>query len=196
MVYGIGTGSKNYSYYSGRGANRNVKMPTLPSMRTRGQCKLSEKELLSKIRELARKDAAEGTDSQHAESFQGVRYGSAEWQKLRDDYVSFASPDRVGIIKNTLSGFAGKIQSMTLTGKNSDVGFFDIIFNNCKKFGPDVGGNFVIFRDEQGNEIARYSEPNGWSFRYTPAEDARLDEFNALWKQALTDAQTELKQGV
>ena len=192
MVYGIGTGLINRSNYSLRGTNRNIKMPTLPNMRTRGQCRLSEKELVSKITELARKDAAAGTDSQHAVNFQGVRFGSAEWQKLRDDYVSSVSPDRAGIIKNTLSGFAGKIQSLNLTGINRDVSILDIIFNNNKKFGADVGGNFVIFRDEQGNEIARYSEPNGWSFRSTSAEDARLDEFDALWKQALADAQEKL----
>lgn len=52
----------------------------------------------------------------------------------------------------------------------------------------------MIFRDKQGNEIARYSEPNGWSFRYTPEENAQLDEFNALWEQALSDAGMELGQ--
>lgn len=189
MVYGIGAGSINRSNYYSRGTNCNIKMPALPYMRTKGQCNLSEKELIGKITELARRDAAAGTDSQHAVNFQGVRFGSAEWQKLRDDYASSVSPDRAGIIKKTLSGFAGKIQSLKLIGTNKGVSIFDVIFNNNKKFGTDVGGNFVIFRDEQGNEIARYSEPNGWSFRSTPAEDARLDEFDALWKQALADAQ-------
>ncbi len=189
MVYGIGTSSINRSNYSSRSTNCNIKMPTVPNMRTKGQCSLSENELISKITKLARRDAAAGTDSQHAINFQGVRFGSAEWQKLRDDYASSVSPDRAGIIKNTLSGFAGKIRSLKLIGTNRGVSIFDIIFNNNKKFGADVGGNFVIFRDEQGNEIARYSEPNGWSFRSTPAEEARLDEFDALWKQAMADAQ-------
>ena len=186
MINRIGTGSGMRKCYPSFNAG-------IPNMRTKGQCKLSEKELVNKIQELARKDAAAGKNSQYAESFYGVRQGSAEWRKLKDDFVSLASPNRMGIIQNTLSNLAGKVNS---TQSNGDGRFdlFKILFNNNKKLGPDVGGNFVIFRDEQGNEIARYSEPNGWSYPYTPAEDARLDEFNALWKQALADAQAELKQ--
>lgn len=188
MINGIRTGSG--MRLCNPGGKFNVK---IPNMRTKGQCKLSEKELINKIQELARKDAAAGKNSRYAESFHGVRQPSAEWRKLKDDFVSFASPNRKGIIRNTLSNLAGKVNSMQSSG-DGRFDLFKILFNNNKKLGSDVGGNFVIFRDEQGNEIARYSEPNGWSYPYTPAEDARLDEFNDLWNQALADAQAELKQ--
>lgn len=71
---------------------------------------------------------------------------------------------------------------------------FKILFKHCKKFGSDVNVNFVSFRDEQGNEIAHYSEANGWQLLPTPAESVRNNAFNALLKQALADAQAELEQ--
>lgn len=191
MINGIGSGSINRSYYS-NGATK-VKIPAAPNMRTKGQCKLSEKELVEKITELAHRDAAAGKNSQYAESFHGIRQGSAEWRKLKDDFVSLDSPDRRGIIQNTLSHLAGRVNSMQLKG-DGRFDLFKILFNNCKKFGPDVSVNFVSFRDEQGNEIAHYSEANGWQLLPTPAEGVRNNAFNALWKQALADAQAELKQ--
>lgn len=192
MINGIGTGSVKRSNYPGGSTRLNMKIPAVPNMCTKGQCKLSEKELVKKITELARRDAAAGTNSQYAESFHGVRQGSSEWRKLRDDFISFSSPDRMGIIKNTLSSLAGKVNSMHLKG-DGRFDLFNILFKNNKKFGADVGGNFIAFRDEQGNEIARYSEPNGWSSWPTPAESARNTAFYDLWKQALADAQEELE---
>lgn len=182
MLNGIGSGSINSSYYS-NGITK-VKIPTAPNMRTKGQCKLNEKELVEKIKELARRDAASGKNSQYAETFHGVRQGSAEWRKLKDDFVSSASPNRREIIQNTLSNLAGKVNSIQLKG-DGRFDLFKILFNNCKKFGADVNVNFVSFRDEQGNEIAYYSEANGWQLLPAPAESVRNNAFNALWKQAL-----------
>lgn len=170
-----------------------LKIPPVPNMRTKGQCKLSEKDLVKKITQLARRDAASGKDSQHdGKTFHGVRQGTEEWRKLREDFVSLSSPDRMGIVKNTLSNLAGTVKSMQSKG-NGRFDLLNIILNNHKKFGADVGGNFVRFRDEQGNVIAEYSEPNGWNLRSTPAESARLTLFYDLWKQALADAQEELE---
>lgn len=108
MINGIRTGSG--MRLCNPGGKVNVK---IPNMRTKGQCKLSEKELINKIQELARKDAAAGKNSRYAESFHGVRQPSAEWQKLKDDFVSFASPNRKGIIRNTLSGLTGNVTFMS-----------------------------------------------------------------------------------
>lgn len=189
MLNGIGTGLMNHTFYFvGK-----IKVPPVPKMTTKGQCKLSEKDLVKKIVKLAQSDAAAGKDSQHGATVFGVRVGTAEWKKLRDDYISFASPDRTRLINNTLSNLSGQAQSLKLTGKNRGLNIFNILFKNNKKFGPDVGGNFVKFRDEQGNEIAEYSEPNGWNMRYTPAESARNTAFYDLWKQALADAQEEIE---
>lgn len=181
------------SYYPIGSAGLNVKMPSVPNLRTRGQCKLSEKELVKKIKDLALRDAAAGENSQYARSFHGVRFGSAEWIKLREDFISFGSPNRMGIVKKTMSSLANKAKSLQPKG-DGRLSFFDIIFKNSKKFGSDVKGNFISFKDEQGNEIARYSDVNGWSVMPTPSESARSAEFTELWKQALADAQAELGQ--
>lgn len=55
----------NYSVIKGKGIAYSRAMPTVPKMRTRGQCKLSEEELVNRIVKLAQSDAAAGKDSQH-----------------------------------------------------------------------------------------------------------------------------------
>lgn len=191
MINGIGKSYINSTYYPGRGVGINIKIPTVPQMRTKGQCKINENELVKKIVKLAQSDAAAGKDSQHGDKINGIREGTAEWKKLRDDYISFSSPDRMSIINNTLSNFAGQMKSLNLTSKNKELSIFDVLFNNSRKFGSDVEINLVKFKDEFGNEIAQYS-PNGWHQIPTPAESARTTAFYELWNQALADAQAEL----
>lgn len=77
MIYGVGTGSKKYSNYFGKSIS-NANIPGAFGMRTSGQCKISEKELVGRITELAHKDAAAGKDSKYSESLRGVRYGSEQ----------------------------------------------------------------------------------------------------------------------
>lgn len=189
MVNGISKSQIIGRFYSGKTVSIGINLPTIPKMKTKGQCKLSEEELVKRVTKLAQRDAESGTNSQiGAEN--GV--GTAEWKKLRDDFISLASPDRTRLIKNTMSDFASKINLMGIKGNGGRFELFEILFNNSKKFGPDVGGNYVTFRDELGNEIADYSVPNGWNETFTPAERTRLHAFHALWNQALTDAQEEL----
>ncbi len=193
MINGIG--KSKITSASNRGGGTRIRMPNVPKMLTKGQCKLSEKELAEKIVKLAKADAAAGKDSRHGESVKGfsARVGTAEWRKLRDDFISLASPDRMGMVKNSLSGLAGKANSMQLKG-NGSCDFFKILFDYSKRFGSDVGANFVNFRDENGELIARYTEPNGWSTWPTRAESARNAAFDQLWDQALADAQYEMEQ--
>lgn len=193
MISGINKSYINSVHNSVRGFG--IKMPYVPQMRTKGQCKISEKELIDKIVKLAQRDAAAGKDSQFGATLKGstVRMPTAEWIKLRDDFVSPVSPDRMNIINNTLSSYAMKLNS-NLTGKDSRLSFFELLFNNSKRLGPDVGGNYVDFRDENGEWIARYSEPNGWVSWPTDAECARSDVFSQLWKDALAQAKAELEE--
>lgn len=186
MINRIGTGSRNY------GRSSSFKIPPVPNMCTKGQCKLSEKDLVKKIVKLAQRDAAAGKDSQHGVNVHGIRMGTPEWKKLRSDYISLSSPNRMELIQNKLAVLANKASSIH-SKEDGRFDLFKMLFKSRKKIDPDVGGNFVVFRDEQGNEIARYSEPNGWSMRSTPAESARNTAFYDLWKQALADAQEELE---
>ena len=186
MINRIGTSSRNYV------KNSSFKIPPVPNMCTKGQCKLSEKDLVKKIVKLAQRDAAAGKDSQHGVNFHGIRMGTSEWKKLRSDYISLASPNRMELIQNKLAVLANKASSIH-SKEDGRFDLFKMLFKSRKKIDPDVGGNFVVFRDEQGNEIARYSEPNGWDIQLTPAESARNTAFHNIWKQALADAQEELE---
>lgn len=185
MINGIGGSYINAAYYKYSRISSNIKIPTVPQMCAKGRCKSSEKELTEKIVELAKSDAASGKDSRHGETVKGftARIGTAEWRMLRDDFISFASPDRMGIVKNTLFDLANKANSMHL---KCDKGFdlLKALFANSKKFGPNVDANFIEFKDEYGKVIARYSEPNGWSVWSTDAECARNAAFDELWNQA------------
>ena len=188
---------------SSRYANffRRGRFPYAPSMRTKGQCKVSEEELMERITRLARKDAAAGKDSQCSETFRRsgtiIVYSSAEWRKLRDDYISFASPDREGIIRKKLEQMSGRINSASLMMGAGRKVAAAISFGSSRKIrrhDPDVGSNYVIFRDKHGKEVARYATTTGWSYPLTPDEDIRSREFYDLWKQALADAKKELEQ--
>ena len=156
---------------------KSVKLPTLANMCTKGQCKLSEEEVVKKIQNLARRDAAAGRNSLRDD----FRIGS-ELNKLYNDFVSFVSPDRAGAIQKKLAQLTGQSPSSRVKG-------FDLfcMLNNRRgrKHDPDIGGNYISFKDEQGREVAHYSTTNGWSFPLTKAEIARHGEFLDIWNQAL-----------
>ena len=163
---------------------KGVPLTTLDSIRTKGQCKLSEKELVSKIVDLAHRDTAVGKNSLHDDQFVG-----SEWNKLFQDFISLSSPDRAGIIQKKLSYLTGNTTSIRLKG-------FDLFYmlNRRKIRDPDVGPDYIDFKDENGREVATYSKSAGWVVYTTPGESARCHAFIELWNQALADAQEELKQ--
>lgn len=197
MIKNIGSGSINSSYYS-NGITK-LKISAFSNVRTKGQCKISEKELIKKIKELARRDAASGKNSQYAQNRSGISHASAEWIKLREDYISFASPDRTKLIQKSLSNLSNQVSTMqpkkgVHNGRNGKLNFFSIIFENSKHSGSRAKVNFLSVHDEFGNEIAQYSPATGWNVFPTPAESARNTEFCELWKKSLADAQYELEQ--
>ena len=169
---------------------KNAKIPNSTIMWTKGQCKLSEQELVSKIVDLAHRDAAAGKNSLHDD----CKIGS-EWNTLFHNYISLSSPDRAGIIQKKLTQLTGGAASMSLKS-NSRIEAFAILFANSRrhKHDPDVGQDYIIFRDEYGKEVATYSKQAGWVVHNTPAESARTHAFIELWNQALSDAQEELEQ--
>lgn len=172
--------------------------PMAVDMSTKGQCRISEEALVQKIRDLAYRDAAAGKDSQYGVKFHGHRSGTPEWRKLRADYISFASPDRAGIIQKKLNQLTGGAGNMRLQS-NSRFEALTILFANNMKSArrihdPDVGGNYISFKDEYGKEIAHYCTLNGWTYSDTSAESARRSEFYDMWRQFMNEAQEELEQ--
>lgn len=177
-------------------SNNNSKIPAVPDLLTSGQSGSGDSKFEEKIMDLARKDAAAGKNSKFTESGKGMSFkvGTDEWHKLRNDYISTVSPDRKGIITNTLSNLANRMSSMQI--KFNRANFFQVLFKNSGLFGSnDIGSNFIRFRDASGNEIAFYSEYQGWVTIETPAEQSRRQDFNVLWDEAISKAQREINIG-
>lgn len=183
MINSINSSSIVQSSYL---ASNNSKIPVVPDDFL-SKSNLSSSQLEQKIMELARRDVAAGKNSGF-----GGKYGSGtdEWQKLRNDYISVASPDRKGIISNSLSSFASKMSSAGI--QYNRMNFFQMLFQN-NWLSKDIHGNFIDFRDASGNRVASFSEHDGWMAIATPAELARIQEFRAVWDKAIAAANKEIE---
>ena len=169
---------------------KSVRLPGLDSMCTKGQCKLSEAEVVKRIQNVARRDAAAGRNSMRDD----FKIGS-ELNNLYNDFVSFVSPDRAGAIQKKLAQLGGNASSTFKGTDRSEA--IKILFRNLtknRKHDPDIGGNYISFKDETGREVAHFGTTVGWFFPLTPAEIARHGEFLDIWNKALSDAQNELEQ--
>lgn len=177
--------SISHSKYT-KDLRKSVSLPTLANMRTKGQCKLSEEEVVKKIQKLARRDAAAGRDSMRDD----FKIGS-ELNKLYNDFVSFVSPDRAGAIQKKLAQLTGQSSSSRVKG-------YDLLCllndRRTRKHDPDIGGNYISFKDELDREVAHFGTTCGWFFPLTPAEIARHGEFLDIWNQALNFGKEELEQ--
>jgi hypothetical protein len=129
-------------------------------------------------------------------------YHSSELQNLMNSYSSVSSPDRRGIINNTLSGLSGKLQSMMPRFSMNRFCILDMLMQKSNLFpnNRNMGNNFINFTDSAGNIIAMYSQlPNGgmgWSHVPTKGEIARGNEFARLYNEAFQNAQGELSANV
>jgi len=192
MVNSVGNNSAITASY----APKSSKIPAVPDLLTSGQSDMGDSEIEKKIMEMARRDVAAGKNSKFAESGKGMSFkvGTDEWHKLRNDYISSVSPNRKGIITNTLSNLANRMSSMQINFNRAN--FFQVLFKNSGLFGSnDIGSNFIRFRDASGNEIAFYSEYQGWVNIETPAEQSRRQDFNIMWDKAIATAQQEINSG-
>lgn len=174
----IGVSSKYANYFK-----KSVPKSTLADVWTKDKSKLSEKELITRMVDLAQRDAAAGKDSLHDDPFVG-----SEWNTLHQGFICLSSPDRLGIIQKKLSGLTGNTASTQLKG-------FDLFFmmNRRKRRDPDVNPDCIIFRDEHGKEVAVHSKYSGWITHGTSAEYTRSYAFLDLWNQALADAKEDLE---
>lgn len=147
-------------------------------MITSGQSSLSDKEFKDKIYQMNRRDIAAEKNS----------HGSAAWYQLQHDYISVASPNRTGIIQNTLSSLSKRISMQLRQNANP----LALILNNHSIFrSKDIGDNFINIRDASGQVIANYSSGQGWSNVYTEAEESRRRDFTVMWDQAKVRAAQE-----
>ena len=189
MISNIGASPMTNSFAS-RIDMRGFTLPAFPSLiPTRGQSNLSDEEFDEKIMDLARRSFAAQEDF-----FFSHTSGNSELNYLRRDFVSVVSPDRVGIINNTLASLADKISSLIMRLRpNRSMNLLEILFQNSHLFGSEnIGGNFIRFTDSSGNEIASFSSNGiGWSSVPTDAENSRHHNFNARWRAAFKRAGAE-----
>jgi len=163
--------------------NRNMlggmQLPTIPNhVITSGQSNLNDEQFKAKIEELAKREFAAGRNPR----FTAGTGERNEWRQLWDDFVSVASPDRTGIINNTLSGLANKLSQM-MPRVNLRLDLLTLLMGNSRLFNSkDIGGNFMNFRDASGNLIAGISNGD-WHINTTPAEEERLQKFLNLWDE-------------
>lgn len=109
--------------------------------------------------------------------------------------MSFASPDRKGIINNTLLGL-GKKLSIMMPRLNLSNNFLGLLMQHNRLFrSRDIGDNFINFKDTSGNLVASYSQlpTGGMGFMEYPtnAELSREHEFMQMWKDAQQKAGQE-----
>ena len=184
MINSIANSSVNQTSTS-RYVN-NARLPQVPDSLL-SKSNLSESELERRIMELARRDAAAGKNLKFGGK---MGNGSPEWQQLQLDYISVASPDRKGIIANTLSNFANKLNTQQVN--RGPANLFEALFQN-RWISNDIHGNFIDFRDANGNIVAKWDEHRGFMAMATPAEGARTQEFRALWDKAIAAANAEVE---
>jgi hypothetical protein len=158
-------------------------------MPTKGASNMSDDELRAAFEDLAKRHVAAGKNLSQA-------YHSPEHQNLMRKATSAASPDRAGIINNTLSGLAGRLQRMMPMLNMNRFCLLQGLMGNSNLFNTrSIGNNFIHFNDSGGNIIAMFSElPSGgmgWSFVPTEAETARMVEFRRIYNDAFDRARTE-----
>ena len=174
-----------------RGTNQSYHLSNPPNfgvggMPTKSAPIMSDADFKIKIEELAKRDVAAGRQSMR----------SPEFDELKRNYVSVASPDRQGIINSSLSSLAGKLRMMA-PRLNFAHDLLSLLMGHSNSFSSkDIGTNFIQFRDVSGNLIARYSElpfggGMGWEYCPTKAEIARSSEFAGIYNEAFRLAQSE-----
>jgi len=183
MINNIHNGSMTHSIARNRTTARGVNLPEIPKhILTSGRSNLSDDRFKDKIWEMAQRDVAAGRNSRFVPN--GCTVGSDEWRSLLNDFISVASPDRIGIINNTLSGLAGRLGQM-MARINLRANLLTLLMGNSRFFGnKDIGNNFINFRDASGNVIAMFQSDTGWSNVSTPAENGRAQEFFRLWDES------------
>lgn len=163
-------------------------------MPTKGASNMSDAELRTAFEELAKRDFAAGKNLSQA-------YHGSEHQDLMRLVASAASPDRRGIISNTLSDLSSKIQRMMPTFNMNRTCILQMLMQRSNLFpnNRDIGNNFINFRDSKGELVAMYSElppflGGGMGFMAvnTPAETARYVKFREIYNDAFAQAKRDI----
>ena len=175
MISGIGAGAPLVSVNGSRNV-LDVGRLNLPENVTRPRSNLSDSEFEERVEDLVRKYLDAGIPFEHVWSSR-----TPEWFRLRDEFISVASPDRMGIITGKLNSLA-----FAFPGLNRfSLTFLDALMQNQRSFvGYDVGSNMINFRDGSGNIVAMFTSDRGWLTDFhTEAEVMRIRGFEEMWRE-------------
>lgn len=162
-------------------------------MPTKGASSMSDAELRTAFEELAKSDFAAGKNLSQA-------YHGSEHQELMRLAASATSPDRRGIISNTLSDLSGKIERMMPALNTKRYCLLNTLMQRSNLLNnKNIGNNFIHFTNSSGNMIAMYSElppflGGGMGFMAvnTPEETARYVKFREIYNDAFAQAKKDL----
>lgn len=162
-------------------------------MPTKGASNMSDAELRTAFEELAKRDFAAGKNLSQA-------YHGSEHQELMRSATSATSPDRRGIINNTLSNLSSKIQGMMPTLNMKRYCLLDMLMQKSNLLNnKNIGNNFINFTNSSGKMIAMYSElppflGGGMGFMAvnTPEETTRLVKFREIYNEAFAQAKRDI----
>jgi len=155
----------------------------------------SDEEILKDIAEMAKKHAEKGT----------FHNADNEYLDLMKEYISSVSPDREGILTNSLKQISEKtdlpkkekeeslsILQQTLKIMEQTKNKNGVMNNNkiCEISGTNYNGwmedgklKYASFSDSNGESVAHYDQ-NGWFLSATKAEMERSHEFTAVYNEA------------
>ena len=162
-------------------------------MPTKGASNMNDAELRTAFEELAKRDFASGKNLSQA-------YHGSEHQELMRLAASATSPDRQGIINNTLSDLSSKIQGMIPMLNMKRYCFLDMLMQKSNLLNnKNIGNNFINFTNSSGKMIAMYSElppflGGGMGFMAvnTPEETTRLVKFREIYNEAFAQAKRDI----
>ena len=160
----------------------------------------SDKELISKIKELAKKEAVAKT----SKDYEAIE---TERKKLNAQFLSKVSPDRKALYKDAEK----EINNMGSKNNNKKVkplgelNLLEILMRDKKEIKLKSGGTFDAKYNSKGgydydlkvNNMVVLGSINGnWTYSLTPSEQVRQDEFNKIYYNSCEGEKAERSRGI
>ncbi|MBE6051386.1 MAG: hypothetical protein E7214_12250 [Clostridium sp.] len=176
-----------------------LKTPNWSIIPTKGMQVPSDKELVEKIKNLAKREAVAKTNKE----FEVIE---AERKKLNAQFLSKVSPDRKSLYKDAEK----EINKMKTKNNNkkvkplADINLLEILMRDKNEIALKSGGTFEAKYNSKGgydydikadNKVVLGSINGNWTYSLTPAEEVRQDEFNKIYYNSCQGEKAERARG-
>lgn len=177
-----------------------LNVPNWSVIPTKGMQVPSDKELISKIKEFAKKEATAKT----SKDYEAIE---TERKKLNAQFLSKVSPDRKALYKDAEK----EINNMGSKNNNKKVkplgelNLLEILMEQKKEVKLKSGGTFDAKYNSKGgydydikvnNSVVLGSINGSWTYSLTPAEQVRQDEFNKIYYNSCEGEKAERSRGI